>query len=230
MDFNKFTIPSISILFGSPRSGKTFTIEYLIYNLYKRGKFHWGTVFSPTAIKNGSYSFMPIDRVIAAPTKYKRKDADGNTESRYKEIDKIMEYQAKNPGKSTFIIFDDCNGLVNWYLPQLINLISTYRHQRISLFIASQQITLATSPLLRGCATYGFCWFQNIDNNVVAMHKDFITLESKQKVKDWLNKYCPSKSHIFIFVDTDEHEAKQRYRVTKAHEVPKFSLKFDAKL
>lgn len=224
MDWNKFITPCISIFFGSPRSGKSFCLEWVMYNLWRQGRFHHGMVFCPTAQNNKSYSWMAQSKLLPAPTPLKKKNKDGFTETRYKEIDQIIEYQAKHPGINCFIIFDDVNGLCNWYLPQLINLISTFRHHRISLFVASQQICRATSPLLRECCTYGFCWDQNIRASIKAIHENMITLETEQKVKDWLKKYC--KDHAFVFVNRNESDIPNRYIVLKAQAVPKFRLPF----
>lgn len=50
--------PSINLLAAAPGSGKSHLIKYLIFNLWKMGKFHHGVVFCPTA-HNGAYDWMP---------------------------------------------------------------------------------------------------------------------------------------------------------------------------
>jgi hypothetical protein len=141
-------VPSINVMVGPPRSGKSVTIKKCVKDLFQKGKVHYGIVFcSPGAIK--SYSWFPSEFIY--------------TEYDPQLIQDIMTYQANmkanTPNEKDYkycvIVFDDVGRYKKQFNSELCTaMITEYRHFCLQIFLGLQYINMIRSPTTLDCITY----------------------------------------------------------------------------
>lgn len=220
MDWDSFA-PAITLLAASPGSGKSYCIRWMVYELFRRKKFDYGIVWSPTA-HTGAYDYMPKNVYPIFTLKRSRASKDEPYEYRNEELDLVMEYQRKNPKSRAFLIFDDCLGSVKWQSQQMLNLITTYRHLRLTIFIATQYM-YQIPPFIRECSKFAVIFDQVQRRSIKAVYETFFGTMEEHELRRWLEQYC--QDYHFILVDMTKGK-KGRYKVMKAGQVPRFKLSF----
>ena len=120
-------IPNICLLCAGPASGKTSFVQYVIVDLFSKGKMSYGICMCPTNFNN-SYSFLPKKYV------YSHIDEDVIVKLMNLQIKQIKEHGKAKPA---FIIFDDCVALIDFKGPVFNRLITTYRHYNILLIFTT---------------------------------------------------------------------------------------------
>lgn len=197
--------PNSLILFAaSSRSGKSHLIKHLLMDMLASKQVKFGLVFCATKF-NGSYDFIDSKYVIGG--------YDEETLKRY--IDKLKEFHAKNGYfPNNFIVFDDLIGLIK-NTRYLDNILSTYRHYNITLFVSTQYVN-KLSPLFREQATYCFIFKQHTKRSIEALF-DSYGAQLFDKYVDWkkyLDAYTP-KHHALMY-DSTQDAMEDRFLVYKA--------------
>lgn len=145
-----FNIPNVFLFVGIPRSGKSYSIQWLLQKytveqpIWKIARIYSGS------IGNGDYDF--IDEEVVLP--YDPEDLHN-----WRETLRQHTKQHKQEGKEMFgnvIVFDDCLGDLNDD-GSFQKLVSTFRHTQTTVIIATQYLaTRMTSTNLRSFAEYIF--------------------------------------------------------------------------
>lgn len=214
--------PAIFMLAAAPGSGKSYAIRWLVYELWRRKAFDYGIVFCPT-MHNGAYDFMPKNVYPMFNTYRYREDKDQPYEYRNRELDAMIQHQENNRKARAFLIFDDCLGSVPWSSKQITSLISTYRHLRVTIFIAAQY-TNTIPPIIRECSKYAIVFNQFQKRSIEAIHQSFFPHLDEKELRRWLQQYC--RDYHFLLVDMGKGDPKERYKVSKAGRIPSFKLQF----
>lgn len=204
--------PYLKYIVGSPKKGKSVYIKDDIYLLSKSKQLNYGIVICPT-IYNGLYDYIPED--------FRHAQFDE------KIIHNLMKGQKKlrelDIEKNAFIIFDDCIGNAEWNTKVMKELITTYRHLRITVIIASQYCK-SVPPLIRSCASHAVIFKPPNEISYKAMlesfFQDFNTVdELKQYFDQNVDKYEAVEVHC------DEDKENGRYQIVKAT-MRDFSLRY----
>ena len=133
--------PFFLIISAPPNSGKTYMIEWILLNI--ANSFKYGCVFCPEH-SNSQYSNI-------LPSKYIH---NTNVDQMIKNLITLQNNTEKK--YRAFLILDDCLGQSNLFSSNIFQqLITTYRHLNISIFLAVQYIKSTNkSPLIQTCASH----------------------------------------------------------------------------
>ena len=202
---------SLYFIVGSPGRGKTILIKEIIHNKAICRSVDYGIVICPT-IYNNSYDFIP------ETYRYPNFDAE--------VIKKLMVGQKtlkrKDINKNAFIIFDDCIGNAEWNNKIMKELITCYRHLKITIIIASQYC-YSIPPLIRSCCSIA-CIFKppnkkSIQCMLECFFHDYNDIQDLKEEFDKLDKY------EFIEVKCNNSIEDNRYTV-KVAKIYDFKLSF----
>lgn len=161
MEIKDMTTPSITLISGKSRQGKSHLMEYIIKCLCVNKKFSFGLVFAGTKF-TGSYKFFP-DKCCLDDLQ----DDDINAWMRM-----LADSKIRGDARPSFIIIDDMIGKVNWYSQSLLSLFTTFRHYEISIFVLTQKINKVCTILRENC-DYAFIFMPNSQNSYKALYEDF---------------------------------------------------------
>lgn len=157
MERSSFPVSPSMVLFGKRRTGKTFSLRWILYNCFRHISF--GIVFTNTSINGFWQKYVPgflvfqglplyqMDRLIARQkariAKWKE-DHKGETEENPDAYKNAEELQA-------FVIFDDVisDRVAMQWNADINSFFVEGRHLCISVFITSQHIK-GIGPMLRG--------------------------------------------------------------------------------
>lgn len=206
-------IPSILIICGPPKLGKSWCIKYLIYSLFEKRKIDFCYVFTGTAFNN-NYSFLPKKCVTS---KYS-----------LEKLKMIVSNQIKlnkNGKKELLLIFDDIMGL-NFDSPVWRALVSEYRHYNITLIFSVQYIKGVTTPIFRECCRYVIAFKTTSKQSVEALYEAFMNeFDNWRKCAKFIRDNTAKKYH-FLFIDRYADE-NLKYKVLKCPEnIPNYNIKF----
>jgi Poxvirus A32 protein len=217
--------PSIYLLVGKPRSGKSHTIKHLLYKYFKKGYFKFGLVVSPTSF-TGSYDYLP-EKCL-----WKKFD-----EEKFKQylqsIDQVQTLAKNGKGKPvdpSFLIFDDCLGMINWQSEVLQNFIACFRHYNITCFISAQYLkgSHASSTLLRSCLTYCFAFYSADKNSIEALYQ-MCGQSTGMKYPEFCQFFLgivDQEYHCLLYVNEGRDNRKKYLDFVCDKENPKFTIKF----
>jgi len=207
------------IFIGKQASGKSFLLRNLIYQLTKQNTFKFGKVFSATSF-NPDYDFMP------------EKHVDGEySEAKLEQyIDSLKKWMTNNPGKKlppSFLILDDLLGKMHANTDIFSNLMSTYRHYNMSVFLTSQFMVKNISTLLRELVDVAFIFKSKFKNTRTSLYEAFgQSLESQDEFDDVLEK-ATKERHACLVYKANEEKVQDMYLSFKCPgNDPKFKLKF----
>ena len=144
-------------LSAGPKSGKTTFIKKFLYECSKRQYFDYGLVICPT-IDRDAYDMVPEPYVY---TLYNEKI-----------ISDLFNLQKTNRSRC-FLILDDCLGSINWNSKIFIQLISRYRHHRISVVIAVQYPNTKNN-VLRSCISHAILFKCLNLSALKALYENFV--------------------------------------------------------
>lgn len=212
---NSIYTPSISLFIAEPRSGKSYLIKYIMYNLAKKKKIKQGIVFCPTNDMNNNYDY--IDSSYIFPI--------------YKEeyLKKYLEVLKTNTSIPSFLIFDDCIGSVKWNSPLIEHLFSCYRHYNLTILVATQYI-YKIPPVIRECATYAFIFYVSNVRSLNAIRDTLMVEMDAKQVSHFIeHSTCPKsekdKGH-FILVKK-QVPLKEKYILSRAPtKQPTFKIQY----
>lgn len=197
--------PNSLILFAaSSRSGKSHLIKHLLMDMLSTKQVKFGLVFCATKF-NGSYDFIEDKYVIGGY----------NEQTLRQYIEKLKEFQSKNGYfPNNFLVFDDLIGLIK-NTPYLDNILSTYRHYNITLFVTTQYIN-KISPLFREQATYCFMFKQHTKRSIEALFESYgqQMFDKYVEWKKYLDAFTP-QYHALMY-DSTKDSMDERFIVYKA--------------
>ena len=178
---------------GSPGSGKSNSIRYLVKSLYNAKKFDYCSVFSPTYFSgDGSHNFL--DKKFIHP--------------RYTEekMIKILHHQKKRvkEGKKSklLLIFDDCIGSINFNSKIMSKLMINRRHFNISLIFSAQYIK-RLSPLFRDCVDYVIMFKLNSGSTIKQLTDMWLHDINTREINKFINYFTDIK-YSFCFIDVSK--------------------------
>ena len=211
----KHVMPSLFLFVGKSKSGKSYLLKYLIsYYCLTEKHFNFGLVLTGSDY-NHEYKFLPSHAVH----KYEEEVLN-------QYIDSLKE--KKNNGEElppSFLVLDDILGLISrskaWQ-----NLISTYRHLNITLFISVQYLrTEASSTLIRE-QTGALFAFKTTNINTMKCFFDYFgsnIFENLEGFKERFQKCTTEKHSCCLYLDHDKSMTKNtNFLMLKA---PQFDLK-----
>ena len=150
---NILSKPCAVAIIGAKNSGKSYFLQYMLYESLRHKINKCGIVFCPTVKLNHSYNFLP--------QKYIYDDVEQFEKVFYNYVEMLYEkYKDKIP--NNFIVLDDCIGLFNTQSNLFKNFISTFRHSKISIFIVSQYPNALLSPAIKENLDYIICFKSHI--------------------------------------------------------------------
>lgn len=146
-------LPSLIVLAGSPKSGKSYMMKKII-----QASRHPAFVFTGTPF-NDAYSFLDKSRV------------SGNYSDN--KLRAILRHQ-RDKKVPLCLVFDDMIGSsIKWNGHLISHMITCYRHYNLRIFIATQYIH-KIPPTIRESAKYAVIWRQHTANAIEAVRKSFL--------------------------------------------------------
>lgn len=146
-----FEVPRIYLFLGKTKSGKSYAMKYILREAISQGVLNENNslVFTTTKF-NGQYNWLPH-----VTQKY-----DARLLNSVIAQAKAMREKYNDRIKPFFIIFDDIMGDIDMRkTPELVRLMTTYRHYNISIFIAQQYCMGGVcSPAIREQIGYIFAF------------------------------------------------------------------------
>ncbi len=209
-------IPSLIVIAGKPKSGKSHLIKYFIHT--NRHKFAYGIVMNKTSFNDG-YDYIP----------------NGFVHSKYDEtkLKNLMKLQSglieKGIINECFLILDDC--LTSDYNKELFTDLTTqYRHYHITVIISTQYI-YKINPTIRECANYAMIFRQSTKRSIEALYESFgAHFDNFDQFKQYITNSTDDHKFIFVDINSSEDDIEDIYKVMKApQKIPKFNLKFNKK-
>lgn len=177
----KQQMPGLFLFLGKSKSGKSYLLKYLLqYFCLMKRVFKFGLILTGSAY-NHEYDFLPSKAVH----EYKE-----NILMKY--VDQLKDRKNKDTGKElppSFIVLDDCLGLVQkskaWQ-----NLVSTYRHLNITLFISVQYLKASevSGTLIREQTSVLFA-FSSTNMSVIKCLYDYFGADVFDKIEDFKARY-----------------------------------------
>lgn len=217
IDFEK---PQVMTFVGACGKGKSFLLRNLIKQFSKQGVFKFGLVFSSTEF-NPDYDFMPKGSVHGNYSEASLK--------RY--MDKLKNYLEENPGSKlppNFLILEDLLGILKTNSSIFSNLISTYRHYNMSIFITSQYLVKNVSTLLRELTRTAFIFKTRFKNSQVALFESFGQLcESQDEFNQMLDDATKDKYSCLVYMADKESKEESYISFKCSGDDETFKLKFN---
>ena len=192
--------PNILLFIGKPKSGKSHAIKSIMYNYAKMKHFKFGYVFVSTKY-NHEYDYLP-DKWVG--DKY----SDKNLEKYIKYLENMMSQVGSMP--PNFLILDDLLGRINFYSPEVVHFLSTFRHTKTTVFLTSQYLgARGSSTALREYANYVFIWRSTSGASVNLLYSSFGQFSNANQRKQFENINDFVKL-LLEATDLDKEEAKYR--------------------
>ena len=218
MDLN-FSRPLIMIFIGKQASGKSFLLRNLIYQLTKQQTFKFGKVFTATGF-NSDYDFMPEKHV----------DSDYSEAKLESYIGSLKQWMEKNKGKKlppSFLVLDDLLGKIHGHTDIFQNLMATYRHFNLTIFITSQYMVKNVSPLLRELTDLAFIFKSKFKNTKEALYDAFGQMLDNQDEFNRVLDQATEEKHASLVYNANKSTPEEAYLSFKCSgDDVKFKLKF----
>ena len=201
-------------IIGSKNSGKSFLLQYLLYNSLKNKSLFYGIVFCPTQIVNKSYSFIPEQYIYTDTSKF-QSILEAYIEMLY---DRNKDEENIKP---SFIAFDDCIGTIETKTSFFIILVSTFRHLKISLFLVSQYPNQFLIPVIKENIDYYFLFKSTLYNTNHALANITGMKNDKEYVK-FADNYNNEKYNC-LFYDENEFNIENKFAkyITPEYSTPR---------
>lgn len=193
--------PNLISFVGSSRSGKSYMMTYMINELLSKYKFDGCIVFVAN-IKNYDYysNFIPKKYVLF-----------WSMLTLCKLLDKIDTLKVK---PKLLIVLDDVASQIKWTIPQMKQIIMTYRHYNVTMMFAIQYSYLLP-PLVRENSSITLCWKQKAKRSIQSLYDSFGAMFDNIKVfTKFLNENTKEKYQAIAYLSeqTDGFEISDFYR------------------
>lgn len=204
----KIIQPRWLIMFaGSSESGKTHLMKYLLVNMLKNKVFQIGLIMSTTKF-NDAFDFIEDKNLIIS----------GYNENLLKKFLKKLKQLVESKRKfEAFLILDDLIGTIDLTSPLFKNLIATFRHYHLSIFLSTQWIYMG-SRLLREQANCVFMYSQNTADSYKALYDSYgAGFENFADFKRHLDEITRERYWAMLYLK-NEREKDKKYLAYKAPE------------
>lgn len=197
----KKQFPTLILLLGKSKSGKSYLIKWLIRQYTQKiHHFQYGLVLTGSYY-NHEYEYLPSHAVH----EYKAEILDTY-------INNLKQKKTEGNGKplpASFLVLDDCLGLIT-KTPAWQNLLSTYRHLNITLFLSVQYLKSESSSTLVREQTGVLFAFKSTNVNVIKCLYDYYASEVFENFEDFKERYleCCQKKHCCCVYVNDDMLAK----------------------
>lgn len=201
-DMDDMIFPSIMLMVGKPRKGKTHLIRYLVrYFSLEKPVFKFGLCMTGSYY-NDDYDYLP-NRCIM-------KGYDPDVLKKYHEkLITLREQTPQDQMPANFIILDDVLGQLNndGYFQ---NVISCHRHTNTTIILASQYLaSRASSTNIREYTNYAFLFSTKAASALKQYHSwfgtDFDTIEEYKRHFE----ACTREKHAcMLFIEGEDDPLK----------------------
>lgn len=207
------------IFFGTSEAGKSYLMIYLLRSLCLKGTFEFGIVFSPTKSVNNAYDFFTNQNLVIS----------GYDENTLKKYMKRLRDIPKEKRPCNFIVFDDCIGDLDPNTKFARQLISTFRHYNITIFMSSQYIKAITPPLYRTQCNRSFVFKMNTAEDYDGCYSAFGSgFPNKKEYIKVLNQITSEKfcSMVYLKEETEPNKKYFSYKAPEEDKIPDVKIKF----
>jgi len=201
--------------------GKSFLLRNLIYQFSKKNIFKFGVCFSGTGF-NSDYKFLPEN---AVRSNYSEDQLE-------KYIAKLKAWLHAHPGEklpSNFLILDDLLGRIKLNSGVFSNLMSTFRHYNITIFITSQYFVKNISTLLRELTDVAFIFRTRFHNSLKSLYEAYgQMLDDQDEFEYILNEATKEKHACLCYMSRKETADESYFSYQAPPKDPEFKLRFNA--
>jgi len=206
------TFPSVCIINGAQRQGKSHLIRYIMG--HNKDKFKYGIIFSNTGFSSeDNYNYVPQKFIHPHYSEEK--------------LQRLMTIQSKIPKEKRplcFVIFDDCLFDKQWKSDPLKQLITQVAHYNCFV-ILSTQYPQSIPSLWRTCAFYSFIFGGlNTKNAMKSMYESY-GMNEYENLNEFV-KYCSNNTGNYKFIFINNKSGKKFKILTCPEKIPKFTLKY----
>merc|ERR1711964_470840 len=133
------------------RSGKTFLLNHVLYQMNQSPKFKWDVVllFSATSLVQGSFKYIPKQfhwKELNAKVINKMLDTQQKIIDKWR---KDGEPPSRRPPRVLVVLDDVIGDRRLYYTPPIIRIFTEGRHSHVSIFLLSQKLIGAVPPKVR---------------------------------------------------------------------------------
>ncbi len=211
-EIKNITIPCIITILGSPNSGKSYLLKYIMK--MHRKKFKWGLAFTKTKFTGG------LDYV---PQRYIRSRYDETVLSTF-----IKEQERTKATWPAFLIFDDMLDANIFKSDLFQSVIYAFRHLNITLIITSQYAYKLNSPLLRECTVYSAIFKQRTQKSTRATYE--LAGLNAENYDEWAAMLSKLGDHEFVWADFDKKSGEPYTTLKAPPQIGNFTLVFGERL
>ncbi len=179
--------PFLLEIFGSPGSGKSYLIKYLVYTLAKN--YDYIILYTKNKF-NGEYDYLPANFIV-----------DTDIED---HILKVMDTQVKlnleGKTKKGLLIFDDIVGTVKFQSQIYDQLLTLFRKFPFDIILSLQYVNkLSTTG--RECATHCISFLLGSELSKKALYTNFASsdFESYKHLNKYMIDNLDREKHEFFF-------------------------------
>jgi hypothetical protein len=214
--------PTLVLLLGKSKSGKSYLLKYLLqfYTIGPKPIFQYGLVLTGSPY-NHEYGFLP---------KHAVHEYDEELLMNY--INELRKRKDESEGErlpASFLVLDDCLGLIQ-RTPAWQNLLSTYRHLNITIFLSVQYLkTEASSTLIRE-QTGVLVAFKSTNINVIKCLYDYFGSEVFENLAEFRERYAnitKQRYNAMIYIADDRlQDKKNNFQGLQAPQYKEISIKY----
>jgi len=209
-------IPFVLLCVARMRSGKSYSLKHMMYQMYDSKRIEKIFVFSGTSSVNNDYSHIEKKCVTS--------------DYSHNKLKKIVKWQMdrvnKKNGGNIVLIFDDMSDLTEKLSCNLWKkLLSEHRHYKISCIFSIQYIN-TVRPFFRDLTRYCMIFRTTSKKSIESIYHNFMTeFDSYTECKKFLLEKT-KEQYRFLLIDMYA-DGDDKYKALKApSELPNYVLKF----
>jgi hypothetical protein len=229
-----FRVPANIQVYGSPGSGKSYMMNFLLCLYLLSGQVSWVNVITGTpsdwewlAKKNVIIDDEETRKRLGCPDKIKGKDV--NLYDWYLKT-KLIPYLATPGTPPGIVVLDDLTGAVSYNQQHWKFLFTRFRHycrnegekEGKFVFLAAFHFGNNIQPTQRESCTRSFVFEQQSDDALVATYKAFGNkgIGSQKEWNDFMGRFSNRDSKTCIMYTKEPQAGEKMYMPVKAPEMP----------